>query len=99
MRDQERELYDRLKNHCEKFARRRLAEKLLHRLPVENGQELVPLIGSPNCTNNTQALQVWIREVIDYAPVYSYELTLDHWHERLVCDLLTRIHQREDHHA
>jgi len=94
-----RELCDRLKEHCESSARLRLAKKLLERLPVGNGQELVSLVGSPNCTNNTQALQVWIKEVINYAPVYSYELTLDHWHERLVCDLLTRIHQREDHHA
>ncbi|WP_417783992.1 hypothetical protein [Terasakiella pusilla] len=89
-------LYMKLKKHLEVYASQQLAKKLLCLLPIDDSVDLRPLIGNGGNRNNLEAIQTWIKETISDFPTSSFELTLDHWHERLVCELMTKLHTGED---
>lgn len=99
MNSEDRQLYDLIRQTCEDHARLQLAKKLQSMLPIHDRCSLVSLIGTPNDLSNLDALQTWIKEVMDYAPKSCLELTLDHWFQRLLHDLMYRLSQRGESHA
>ena len=89
-------LYLHLKKHLEGYASQQLAKKLLWLLPIDDSVDLRPLIGNGKNRNNQEAIQTWIKETMTDFPSSSFELTLDHWHERLVCELMNKLNTGGD---
>ena len=88
--------YHQLKRHLEDYASRQLAKKLLCQLPIPQEFDLRPLIGNGQNSGNLEAIQTWIKAVMADHPTCCFELTFDHWHARLVVDLLNILNTGED---
>lgn len=89
-------LYLQLKAHQEGYASLQLAKKLHCLLPLNDEIDLRPFIGNGKNRNNVEAIQTWIKITMTDFPASSFELTLDHWHERLVNVLLNKLYDREE---
>jgi hypothetical protein len=89
-------LYLKLKRHQEGYASMQLAKKLHCLLPINDETDLRPFIGNGKNRNNIEAIQTWIKETMTDFPSSSFELTLDHWHERLVCELLNKLNTGDE---
>jgi hypothetical protein len=84
-----------LKTHLEEHASLELARKLLHLLPPLDELDLRPHIGNRTNKGNLEAIQTWVKAIVNDHPTCCFELTLEHWHTRLVFDLLHKLNDDE----